>query len=110
MQIFKLRKFKNQLTKILKYIAKDKIIASEKFYTDLNKMIEEIQNFPFKHRKSIYFNDDNIRDMIFNGYTIIYRINIKKDLIEVIQIFNKNKPTRQGRYNKTQEVNNSQIQ
>jgi len=105
MQIFKLRRFKNQLIAILRYIAKDKITASEKFYTDLNKTIEEIPNFPFKHRRSIYFDDDNIRDMIFKEYTIIYRINVKKDLIEVIQIFNKNKPTRQGRYNKAQEEN-----
>jgi len=94
MQISKLRRYKNQLIVILKYIAKDKITASENFYTDLNEVIEEIPNFPFKYRKSIYFNNDNIRDMTFKGYTIIYRINIKKDLIEVIRIFNKNKPTR----------------
>jgi len=94
MQISKLRRYKNQLTIILKNIAKDKITASENFYTDLNEVIEEIPNFPFKYRKSIYFDNDNIRDMTFKGYTIIYRINIKKNLIEVIRIFNKNKPTR----------------
>ncbi len=94
MQISKLRRYKNQLTIILKHIAKDKIIASENFYTNLNEAIEEIPNFPFKYKKSIYFNNDNIRDMTFKGYTIIYRVNIKKDLIEIIRIFNKNKPTR----------------
>ena len=94
MQISKLRRYKNQLTIILKHIAKDKVSASEDFYINLNETIEEIPNFPFKYRKSIYFDNDNIRDMTFKGYTIIYRINIKKDLIEVIRIFNKNKPTR----------------
>jgi plasmid stabilization system protein ParE len=94
MQIPKLRRYKNQLTIILKHIAKDKITASEKFYTDLNEVIEKIPNFPFKYRKSIYFDNDNIRDVTFKGYTIIYRINLKKELIEVIRIFNKNKPTR----------------
>ncbi len=94
MHISKLRRYKNQLIIILKHIAKDKITASENFYTNLNETIEEIPNFPFKYRKSIYFEDDNIRDMIFKGYTIIYRINIKKDLIEIIRIFNKNKPTK----------------
>ena len=39
--------------------------------------------------------------MIFKGYTIIYRVNTKKDLIEIIRIFNKNKPARDNRYNKT---------
>ena len=94
MHISKLRRYKNQLTIILKHIAKDKISASENFYVNLNKTIAEIPNFPFKYRKSIYFDNDNIRDMTFKGYTIIYRINIKKNLIEVIRIFNKNKPTR----------------
>ena len=92
MQISKLRRYKNQLTTILTHIAKDKIMASEKFYHDLNEAIEEIPNFPYKYRKSIYFDNDNIRDMIFKGYTIIYRINIEKKLIEIIRIFNKNKP------------------
>ena len=94
MHISKLRRYKNQLTIILKHIAKDKISASENFYFNLNKAIEEIPNFPFKYRKSIYFDNEDIRDMTFKGYTVTYRINIKKDLIEVIGIFNKNKPTR----------------
>jgi len=94
MQISKLRRYKNQLIIILKYIAKDKITASENFYSELNKVINDIPNFPFKYRKSIYFNNDNIRDMTFKSYTIIYRINIKKNLIEIIRIFNKNKPSR----------------
>ena len=93
MQIYKLRRYKNQLTIILQHIAKDKISASENFYTNLNEAIEKIPNFPFQYRKSIYFDNDNIRDMTFKGYTIIYRINIKKNLIEVIRIFNKNKPS-----------------
>jgi len=91
MKISKLRRYKNQLTIILKHIAKDKMTASENFYINLNEAIDEIPNFPFKYRKSIYFNNDNIRDMTFKGYTVIYRVNIKKDLIEIIRIFNKNK-------------------
>ncbi len=101
MQISKLRRYKNQLTIILKHIAKDKISASEKFYKDLNKIIDEIPNFPLKYRKSVYFDNENIRDMTFRGYTVIYRINNKKELIEIIRIFNKNKPASQNRYNKT---------
>jgi len=26
-------------------------------------------------RKSIYFDDDSIRDLIFKGYTVVFRIN-----------------------------------
>lgn len=38
---------------------------------------------PYKHRKSIYFDTKNIRDLIFKGYTIVYRINPDKKEIEV---------------------------
>jgi hypothetical protein len=48
MQISKLRRYKNQLTIILKHIAKDKISASENFYVNLNKTISEIPNFPLE--------------------------------------------------------------
>jgi len=32
-------------------------------------------------RKSIYFDNDSIRDLIYKGYTVVFRINI--DQIEV---------------------------
>ena len=92
MKIIRLRRFKNQLTNILTHIAKDKISASETFFYELNTIINDLPNFPFKYRKSIYFDNENIRDMTFKGYTIIYRINIAKNAIEVIRIFNRNKP------------------
>ena len=46
---------------------------------------------PKKYRKSYYYhNDDNTRDMIFKGYTIIYKI--YDDYINIIEIFNQNLP------------------
>lgn len=59
-----------ELQHILKYIASDKINASRQFKQKLDKQIIDIPNFPYKHRKSIYFDDDNVRDMIVMGYTI----------------------------------------
>jgi len=31
---------------------------------------------PYKHRKSIYYDDENIRDLVFKGYTIVYMIEV----------------------------------
>jgi hypothetical protein len=31
--------------------------------------------------------------MAYKGYTINYKVNFEKDLIEVLRIFNKNKPS-----------------
>ena len=91
MQIFKTRLFQTQLLAILKYIAQDKINASERFYDDLNKQIDDLASSPFKWRKSFYSDDINVRDMVFKKYTIQYKI--YKHKINVLQIFNKNKPS-----------------
>ena len=38
---------------------------------------------PYAKRKSIYFDNDKIRDIIFKGYTIVYRINEEENCIEI---------------------------
>ncbi len=42
---------------------------------------------PFKFRKSFYFEDENVRDMIFKGYTLPYLVNIQKDTFVLLDIF-----------------------
>ena len=92
MKINRSARYIKELFKTLEYIAKDKISASEKFNIELDELINNLPSFPYKYRKSIYFNDKNIRDMIFKGYTIVYRIKPIKKEIEIVRIFNKNKP------------------
>ena len=41
---------------------------------------------------SILSKDKNIRDMTHKGYTVIYEVNFDKNTIEILQIFNRNKP------------------
>ena len=98
MQIFRTRLYKTQLLKILTHIAKDKVGASEKFYTELDKQINNLIYSPLKCRQSFYSNDENVRDMIFMKYTIQFKVYEKK--ISILKIFNKNKP-KEDRYNKT---------
>lgn len=56
--------FSNELKAILQYIAQDKKFASIKFKNDLQKLINDLPNFPYKYRQSIYFDDKNVRDMV----------------------------------------------
>jgi len=84
--------FKTELKNILTYIAKDKPSASLNFKNELKAYIKEIPDNPFKYRPSFYFNDKNIRDMTFMGYTIVYEVNFEKESIEILKIFNRNKP------------------
>ena len=92
MKINRTRKFQIKLLEILTYIAKDKISASKKFQVELDEQINNIPNFPFKYSTSIYFNDEKIRDMTFKKYTINYEINLSENSIEILDIFNRNKP------------------
>jgi len=92
MQIIETELFTKQRDSIVFYIAQDKKTASEKFMARLKLAIENLINFPYKYRKSFYFNDENIRDMIFEGYSIIYRVDTDKNIIEILEIFNQNLP------------------
>jgi plasmid stabilization system protein ParE len=84
--------FSNELKEVLQYIAKDKKSASIKFKNDLERLINGLPNFPYKYKQSIYFDDENIRDMTFKKYTITYEVNLKNNTIEILKIFNRNKP------------------
>ncbi len=85
--------FDKEVIDIINYIALDKPTASINFTLELEKLILNIPNFPFKYKSSIYFDDNNIRDMTYKGYTIIYEVNLNKNTIEILKIFNQNKPS-----------------
>jgi plasmid stabilization system protein ParE len=51
----------------------------------LRQHIESIPDFPYKFRKSKWFNDERVRDMIFKGYTIPYYV--QDDKIVILDIF-----------------------
>ena len=57
-----------------------------KFNNELESKINSIANFPYKNRQSIYFPDENNRDMIFKGYTITYHIDKKNQTIVLLGI------------------------
>lgn len=90
MKIVESGQFKQELQTIALRIKKDKQSASIKFVTRLKKLIKSIPDFPYQYRQSIYFEDKQIRDMIFMGYTIIYEIT--NEQIHIITIFNQNIP------------------
>lgn len=92
MKIIETSRYKNELRTISLYIKKDKQSAAIKFVKEQKELINNLVNSPFKYRKSIYFDDENIRDMIFYGYTIVYEIDMENQVIEVLSIFNKNLP------------------
>ncbi|WP_457743519.1 hypothetical protein [Sulfurimonas sp.] len=55
--------FETELLHIINRIAEDKPNASIKFALELEKSILDIPTFPFKYKPSVYFDDQNVRDM-----------------------------------------------
>ena len=86
MQVNKSEQFKIRFKSIFEYISQDKVSAAIKFRKELNLALKDLKNMPYKFRKSKYFNNDNIRDMIFKGYIIVYKIDIEKEEILIIGI------------------------
>lgn len=66
--------FRDQLRKQIQYISKDKPTAARKFNTLIFQKIRKIPEAPFKNRKSFFFDNENIRDLIVKGYLIVYEI------------------------------------
>ncbi|MFA6138542.1 MAG: type II toxin-antitoxin system RelE/ParE family toxin [Sulfurimonas sp.] len=74
-----------QLFKILAYIKKDKLSSAKKFEKELNNKIKALIHSPYQHRKSYYFEDEAYRDLIYIGYTVIYKVEYERILI--LEIF-----------------------
>jgi len=78
-----LKSFKDRLNDQVDYIAKDKPGAARRFKTEVIRQIRDIPKMPFANRKSIFFNREDIRDLIIKGYVIVYKIDKAKNEIIV---------------------------
>ena len=77
--------FSASLDAILDYISQDSFTRALKFSRQLHKQIATLSHMPYRYRQSRYYNDPNIRDMIFKGYTIPYLVD--GDTIVILEIF-----------------------
>ena len=74
------------LGEIVDLIANDKPLASRKFKKDLIIAIKKDLQFPYNFKKSIYFDEVKVRDYVFKGYTITFRIDELEENVEVFGI------------------------
>ena len=77
--------FSKQLYGILKIIAIDKVSASRVFEKELKKKIKNLVDFPYQCRASHYFENKAYRDLIHQGYTVIYKVELER--IVILEIF-----------------------
>ncbi|MGI9652026.1 type II toxin-antitoxin system RelE/ParE family toxin [Chryseobacterium sp. RLHN22] len=87
MKIEVTEQFRNKLKRQVQYIYSDKPLAAKKFNKSIFSKIRGISVNPKINRKSIFFEDENIRDLVVKGYLIVYEILPAKDKIVVFGFY-----------------------
>ena len=91
MIIEKKPKYLLHLLSILKYIATDKPSAAQKFEKALEQKLADLTLFPLQYKASSYIPNEAYRDMVFEGYTLIYKVEPTK--IIILDIFKWQNPS-----------------
>ncbi|MDX9742260.1 MAG: type II toxin-antitoxin system RelE/ParE family toxin [Arcobacteraceae bacterium] len=81
-------RFKNELKIIVEFIALDSVVRAIKFYDEVTFKIQNIPHSPYAYRKKA--KDENLRELIFKGYTIPFEIDTINQKIIILGIFNQN--------------------
>ncbi|MBR5940023.1 MAG: type II toxin-antitoxin system RelE/ParE family toxin [Neisseriaceae bacterium] len=82
-------RFENELMNIIEFIAqRDGILRAENLYHQIYDKIETIPFMPYRFRQNLDANDKNIRDLIYKGYKIPFRVNDND--IEILGIYKEN--------------------
>ncbi|KEA45847.1 type II toxin-antitoxin system RelE/ParE family toxin [Campylobacter mucosalis] len=84
--------FIEALARIREFIALDSVSRADNFTKELRSKIEQIPFMPYRFRKNAILNDKNIRDLIFKGYVVSYKIDEKNQVIKILSIFKYNMP------------------
>lgn len=85
MQIIRDEFYLSKLDEIIDYMAQNSVEAALKFLNKLDVKIDNLINMPLKFRQSIYYENENIRDLVFKGYTIPYLVDEQKESIKYSQ-------------------------
>lgn len=73
------------LNQIYNYILKDSLYYATKTTSEIVHKIDYLSDFPYIGRKVYIYNNDNIREIIYKSYKIIYEIN--SNIIYIHRIF-----------------------
>jgi len=74
MQIICSELYEKQLKEILEPLVKEDFSFAKKFKMYLDTIIINIPTKVNKYKKSIYFDDDNIKDLEYESYTVVFYV------------------------------------
>ena len=72
MEILTSALYEKQLKEILNLIAQNDLESAKNFKIYLDTIISNIQTKEQKYKRSIYFDDENFKDILFQGCTIVF--------------------------------------
>ncbi|MCF6331522.1 MAG: type II toxin-antitoxin system RelE/ParE family toxin [Sulfurimonas sp.] len=84
MRIVRSANYTKVLKEQIKFISLDSKNRALAFKGEIDKKINDLVFMPYKCRKSIYFEDESKRDLIYKGYTIVYKIDEIKEIITIL--------------------------
>jgi len=87
MQIVRSDKYIYELDILIDFIAQDSFGGAKRFLKQLDITINTLTSMPYRFRQSQYYENPNVRDLIFKGYTIPYLIDNDKEPLVVLDIF-----------------------
>ncbi len=86
MNILTSKLYEKQLKELLESLAKQDYQQTKSFKIYLDTIVLNIPSKAKKYKKSIYFDDDNIKDVNFQGCTIIFLIDEKHNSYIILGI------------------------
>jgi len=92
MKVILTRKAQRHLIETRDYIALDNPTRAVTFINELETAISGLSSMPYRCRPSIYYNDDQHRDLVHKGYTIPYLVDEKNGRIVILAVLNRNLP------------------
>lgn len=90
MKIIFSNNFQNALQEIYDYISLDSNERAFKFCEELYDQISKFTFMPKRCRKSLLFDDENVRDLIFKGYVLPFKIT--DESVKILYIYKANLP------------------
>lgn len=85
-----LPRYEVELNGILDFIGESNPKNALNFARKLEAKINDLPHFPYKCRQSQKSEDATIRELIFEGYVIPYRVDALKEHIVIFGIFSEN--------------------
>ena len=88
MEVIFTPRYNFEIGKIAKFIAFDSKVRANAFIDGVERACFSLVDMPYKCRKSIHFDDENVRDLIYKGYVVPY--SIENGVILILGIYKEN--------------------